>query len=93
MYVEVEPDEDEKVVPGKLTLWMATLSVATSVNVTVWVSSEDLSSTEVSSALKLLIVGTWSSILLRLIVIVSVAVFPAPSTTVAVRVSLWSPKV
>ena len=93
MYVEVEPDEDEKVVPGRLTVWTETLSVATTVKVTVCVLSDDLSSTDVSSALKLLIVGTWSSILLILIVIVSVAVFPAPSTTVAVSVSLWSPKV
>ena len=39
MYVEVEPDEDEKVVLGRLTVWTETLSVATTVKVTVCVLS------------------------------------------------------
>ena len=41
MYVEVEPDEDENVVSGRLTLWTVTLSVATTVKVTVCVLSDD----------------------------------------------------
>ena len=77
---------------GNATLLTDTLSVATTVNVTVCVLDELLSSTEVSSAPKLEIVGTSSSILSIVIVNVSVTVLPAPSTTVAVKVSVEVPK-
>ena len=66
------PEEPPEVVPGKVTLLTETLSVTTAVNVTVCVCDEVLSSTLVSSALKLLIAGSSSSVLLILIVIVSV---------------------
>ena len=80
------------VVPGRLTLFMATLSLTTAVNVTVCVCDEVLSSTVVSSAEKLLIDGSWSSALLILIVTVSVIELLAVSVTVSVKVSVASPK-
>ena len=59
---------------------------------TVCVWDEVLSSTEVSSAEKLLMDGFWSSLLLMLIVTVSVTELLAVSVTVNVRVSLEEPK-
>ena len=88
----MEPETEPAVVPGRLTLLTATLSVATTVKVTVCVCDEVLSSTEVSSAEKLLIDGFWSSLLLMLIVTVSVTELLAVSVTVNVRVSLEEPK-
>ena len=69
-----------------------TLSLTTAVNVTVWVCELVVSETLVSSALKLVIVGFWSSVLVIVIVIVSVAVFPAESLTLNVNVSVFEPK-
>ena len=68
------------------------MSLATTVNVTVCVFDDVLSSTEVSFAVKLLIAGFWSSVLLTTISIVSVLLLPAVSVTVAVNVSLVLPK-
>ena len=80
------------VVPGRLTLWIATLSLTTAVNVTVCVCELVANVTLVSSAPKLLIDGFWSSLLVILIVTVSVTLFPAVSLTVNVNVSLDEPK-
>ena len=79
------------VVPGRLTLLIATLSLTTAVKVTVCVCDEVLRSTDVSFAEKLLIDGSWSSALLILIVTVSVIELLAVSVTVNVNVSVASP--
>ena len=80
------------VVPGTETVEIALLSVATTVKVTVCDWEEVLRSTLVSSALKLPIDGFWSSVLVTLTEIVWVALFPAASVAVAVKVSEVVPK-
>ena len=77
--------------PGRLTLFIATLSLTVTVNDTTCVCDEVLSSTLLSLAL-ILQVGSWSSALLILIVIFCVTELLALSVTVAVNVSLLSPK-
>ena len=72
---------------------IATLSLATAVNVTVCVCDEVVKATEVSSALKLVIVGSILSDFVILIVSVAVELFPAASVNVTVNVSLWLPYV
>ena len=67
------------------------LSLALTVNVTVCDCDEVLRSTDVSFALKLLIIGLWSSLFLTTMLIVEVAVLPTPSVAVAVNVSVESP--
>ena len=78
--------------PGILTFDTLTLSVAETENVTVLLWSLVLSSIVVSSAVKLLIDGLWSSLFVILISISSVILLPAASVTVAVNVSLLFPK-
>ena len=75
------------VVPGTETDDIETLSVATTVKVTVWDCEDVLSSTVVSSAVKLLIAGLWSSLFVTLISISWVIELLAVSVTVAVNVS------
>ena len=87
----MEPLTPLDVVPGRVTELIPTLSLTTAVKVTVCVCDEVLSSTEVSSAPKLVMDGSSSSTLLILIVIVSVAVRLDVSVTVAVYVSLLFP--
>ena len=79
-------------VPGILTVSTATLSLAATVNTTVWLWDDVVNSTVVSLAVKLLIDGFWSSTLLILIDTVSVTLLPAVSLTVNVSVSLLLPK-
>mgnify|MGYP003303274983 CR=1 FL=1 len=79
------------VVPGRLTLLIATLSLTVTVNATTCVCDEVFNSTVVSLAL-ILQVGSWSSALLILIVISCVTELLALSVTVAVNVSVLSPK-
>ena len=81
-----------QLVPGILTLLTPTLSVATTVNVTVWLCDEVVRATEVSSAVKLVIAGLALSALLILIVISWEDELPAASVTVTVNVSLLFPK-
>ena len=80
------------VVPGIVTDEIPTLSVATTVNVTVWDCDEVVRATEVSSAEKLVIDGLALSAFVILTVISSVVLLPAASVTVAVNVSLELPK-
>ena len=63
-------------VPGSPTLVTATLSVTIAVNVTVWLCDEVLSETVESSALKLVIDGSWSSLFVILTVTDCVELFP-----------------
>ena len=86
------PLTEPVVVPGTETDDTPTLSVATTVNVTVWLCDDVLSSTVVSSAVKLLIAGLWSSLFVTLISISSVILLPAVSVTVAVKLSVVFPK-
>ena len=71
-----------------------TLSLTTAVNITVCFLSDDLSSTAFPLALLVneLIVGSWLSALLILIVTLSVELLPAASDTVNVRLSVLEPK-
>ena len=73
---------------------IATLSLATAVNTTVWVLAEDLSSIAFPLALldKEVMVGFWLSALAIVIVILSVEALPAASDTVKVRTSVEEPK-
>ena len=80
------------VVPGSPTEVTATLSVTMAVNVTVWLCDEVVRETVESSALKLVIDGSWSSLFVILTVTVCVELFPAASVAVAVNVSVVSPK-
>ena len=80
------------VAPVNEMLFIPTLSLTTVVKVTVWDWELVVNETLVSSALKLVIVGFWSSVLVILIVIVSVAVFPAASLTLNVKESVLDPK-
>ena len=75
-------------------LSIPTLSLATAVKITVCFLSEDLSSIAFPVALLVseLIVGSWLSALLILIVTLSVEVLPAASDTVNVRLSVLEPK-
>ena len=86
------PLTEPVVVPGTETDETPTLSVATTVKVTVWLWAEVFNSTVVSSAVKLLIAGLWSSLFVTLISISSVILLPAVSVTVAVKVSPVVPK-
>ena len=75
-------------------LSIPTLSLATAVKITVCFLAEDLSSIAFPVALLVseLIVGSWLSALLILIVTLSVEVLPAASDTVNVRLSVLEPK-
>ena len=83
------PLTEPVVVPGTETDDTPTLSVATTKSVWLWA---DFNSTVVSSAVKLLIAGLWSSLFVTLISISSVILLPAVSVTVAVKVSQVVPK-
>ena len=85
------PEEPLEVAPLRVTLSIALLSVATTVNVTVWLWDEVLSSTVESSALTELIVGFWLSIFWTVIGRFTVAVLPAASATVIVLALVWEP--
>ena len=80
----VAPVNDIELIP--------TLSVTTAVKYTVCVCAEVFTSIEVSSALKLLMDGFWSSLFEILIVTDSVELLPAASPTVKVSVSVDEPK-
>ena len=71
-----------------------TLSLATAVNITVFVLFEEVSSIALELALVVNeeIAGFWLSALLMEIVILSVDVLPAASDTVNVRLSVLEPK-
>ena len=75
-------------------LSIPTLSLATAVKITVCFLLEDLTSTAFPVALLVneLIVGSWLSALLMLIVTLSVELLPAASDTVNVRLSVLEPK-
>ena len=75
-------------------LSIPTLSLATAVKITVCFLSDDFSSTAFPVALLVneLIVGSWLSALLILIVTLSVELLPAASDTVNVRLSVLEPK-
>ena len=85
------PEEPLEVAPLRVTLSIALLSVATTVNVTVWLWDEVLSSTVESSALTELIVGFWLSIFWTVIGRFTVDVLPAASATVIVLALVWEP--
>ena len=88
------PDVEIAVAPARATLDTVSLSVTVTVKVTISVLSLVFNSIELFVALldNDEIVGGWLSTLLILTVIVSVTLFPAVSVTVAVNVSLLSPK-
>ena len=69
-----------------------TLSLTTAVKLTRLVWSLVLSATLVESALKLLMVGFWLSLLLILTVTLSVAVFPAASVATIETTFVLAPK-
>jgi len=68
-----------------------TLSLTEAVKVTVWLCEDVLRSTVVSSALKLLIDGLWSSLFVIVIVTDCVEILLAVSLTDNVRLSVFDP--
>ena len=86
------PDVDEESCePSQVTLFTPTLSLATIENVTVCDCDDVVSATVESLAVISPTVGFWSSLLLILIVTLSVAVLPAESATVSVKLSVDEP--
>jgi hypothetical protein len=86
------PEEPVEVAPPIVTLLIALLSAATTVNVTVWLWDEVLSSTVESSALTEEIVGFWLSIFNTVIGKLTEEVLPAASATVMVLALVLEPK-
>jgi hypothetical protein len=91
--VYVVPDTPVNDPPGESEYPVtALLSVMVAVKNTAWLVFSFVREMLDTEGVKLLMEGAWLSLLETLTVRVAVSVFPAASSTVAVTVSFWLPK-